>query len=366
MWKEAIRVELTSLIDKRHVFQIVKQEDIPPEHKRKTYNLMILLKRKRNKFREISKYKCRLVMDGSRQEVGKDVFDPFSPVIDYATVRLLISLAFGNGWKMFHWDISVAFTNADVHEPTYVRFPKNFPSDICPGYAGGVLARLLKNLYGSKTAPKWWYKCLTDFLVEIGFRSVAGHPCLFMRIHNENGIVCCVIIGIFVDDLLVTVFPNSAIVRAESELAERFEHTNQGELDYYLGVEITLVNEFTLSLHQSSYVESVLETFKMQGCKPTSTPLPLNLDLSLKDSPDEVEPVLQAEYRAIVGSLMYLYQWTRPDLGFAVTFLSRYLHKPGVKHMQAANILSVTCKALRLLEFVILVTRTAFAVEDTT
>ena len=37
---------------------------------------------------------------------------------------------------------------------------------------------------------------------------------------------------------------------------------------------------------------------------------------------------------------MYLHQWTRPDLGFTVTFLSRYLHKPGVntvKHMQAAK-----------------------------
>ncbi len=36
---------------------------------------------------------------------------------------------------------------------------------------------------------------------------------------------------------------------------------------------------------------------------------------------------------------MYLYQWTRPspDLGFAVTFLSRYLHKPGEKHLLAAK-----------------------------
>ena len=55
------------------------------------------------------------------------------------------------------------------------------------------------------------------------------------------------------------------------------------------------------------------------------------------DSPDEVDPELQSEYRAIVGSLMYLSHWTRPDLGFAVTFLSRYLHKPGEKHLQAAK-----------------------------
>ena len=45
----------------------------------------------------------------------------------------------------------------------------------------------------------------------------------------------------------------------------------------------------------------------------------------------------EEEYQAIVGSLMYLYRWTRPNLGFAVTFLSRYLHRPGVKHMMAAK-----------------------------
>jgi hypothetical protein len=53
--------------------------------------------------------------------------------------------------------------------------------------------------------------------------------------------------------------------------------------------------------------------------------------------PDEVDPKLQSMYRAIVGYLMYLYQWTRPDLGFAVTLLSRYLHKPGEKHLLAAK-----------------------------
>jgi len=59
------------------------------------------------------------------------------------------------------------------------------------------------------------------------------------------------------------------------------------------------------------------------------------IKLSLQDSPAEVNPELQRKYQEIV-SLMYLYQWTRPDLGYAVTFLSRYLHKPGEAHMNAA------------------------------
>ncbi len=69
------------------------------------------------------------------------------------------------------------------------------------------------------------------------------------------------------------------------------------------------------------------------------TPLPRDLNLYLIDSPEEVDPKLQSMYRAIVGSLMYLYQWTRQDsdLGFAVTFLSRYLHKPGEKYLLAAK-----------------------------
>ena len=82
------------------------------------------------------------------------MFDTYAPVIDYATVRLLISLAFGNNWQMFYWDISVAFTIAKAEEETYVRFPKSFPEGLFHGYKGGTIARLKRNLYGSKLAPK--------------------------------------------------------------------------------------------------------------------------------------------------------------------------------------------------------------------
>ena len=39
----------------------------------------------------------------------------------------------------------------------------------------------------------------------------------------------------------------------------------------------------------------------------------------------------------IVGSLSYLFHWTRPDLGFAVTFLSRYLQNLVKSIFQASN-----------------------------
>ncbi len=107
---------------------------------------------------------------------------------------------------------------------------------------------------------------------------------------------------------------------------ERFILTDQGQLEYYLGVDISRLDDNTLLLHQAAYVKKILNNFNMSECHSVKTPLPRDLNLSLMDSPEEVDPKLQNMYRAIVGSLMYLYQWTRPDLGFAVTFLSQYLH----------------------------------------
>ncbi len=124
------------------------------------------------------------------------------------------------------------------------------------------------------------------------------------------------------------------IAKVKERMNKRFLLSDQGELEYYLGVEVSRIDENTLLLHQTAYAKKGLEGFNMTNCKIRKTRLRRDLNISLMDSPDEVDPdiMIQSEYRAIVGSLMYLYQWTRQDLGFAVTFLSRYLHKPNEKH----------------------------------
>ena len=60
----------------------------------------------------------------------------------------------------------------------------------------------------------------------------------------------------------------------------------------------------------------------MKDANQVKTLLTPGIKLSSQDSPDEVDPELQRKYQGIIGSLpvMYLYQWTRPDLGYAVSF----------------------------------------------
>ena len=67
--KEAIRTEFESLIIKNEVFETVDYKDIPAEMRNKINPLLILLKRKRNQFQEFTKYKCKLVLDGSKAKV---------------------------------------------------------------------------------------------------------------------------------------------------------------------------------------------------------------------------------------------------------------------------------------------------------
>jgi hypothetical protein len=154
---------------------------------------------------------------------------------------------------MFHWDISVAFTYAKAEEETYVRFPKSFPSDMFPGIKGGTIARLKRNLYGSKSAPKLWYNCLYQFLFELGFVSVAGHLCLFICSTIIAGQSIVIVIGILVDDLLVTGNSFAEINILRERMNEKSILSDQGQLEYYLGVEISKLDDNNLLLHQMAY-----------------------------------------------------------------------------------------------------------------
>jgi hypothetical protein len=66
LWLEAIRTELTLLIVRNNVFEPIKINDVPIEKRKKIFNLLILLKCKRDQHHEITKYKARLVMGDSR------------------------------------------------------------------------------------------------------------------------------------------------------------------------------------------------------------------------------------------------------------------------------------------------------------
>ncbi|KAA0051007.1 Retrovirus-related Pol polyprotein from transposon TNT 1-94 [Cucumis melo var. makuwa] len=87
-----------------------------------------------------------------------------------------------------------------------------------------------------------------------------------------------------------------------------------GEADVILGVKMRK-NKTSLSLCQSHYVEKILKKFDSFDVSPVRTPF----DASKHLKKNKGDSVSQPEYAKIIGSVMYLMNYTRPDIAYAVT-----------------------------------------------
>ena len=84
-------------------------------------------------------------------------------------------------------------------------------------------------------------------------------------------------------------------------------------------------------LSQRKYVLDLLSEIGMLGCKLVDTPIMQNHHLAIYQ--DQV-PVNKESYQRLVGRLIYLFL-TRPDIAYAVSVVSRFMHVPSEDHMAA-------------------------------
>lgn len=100
-----------------------------------------------------------------------------------------------------------------------------------------------------------------------------------------------------------------------------FNITNLGEPKTYLRIEIERNNETgTLKLHQTKYIEAVLERFGMTDCsKLVKTPIVTNsVYKSTEPNMNVNKRKKKFSYKEALRSLAYLANGTRPDLAYAV------------------------------------------------
>ncbi|XP_037951342.1 secreted RxLR effector protein 161-like [Teleopsis dalmanni] len=74
----------------------------------------------------------------------------------------------------------------------------------------------------------------------------------------------------------------------------------------------------------------------MKDCKPVKTPIELNIKLTKPTKIDE-GVMKMYPYQSLIGALMYLAVTTRPDIAFAVNFLSQFNSNYNVEHWKAAK-----------------------------
>ncbi|KAK8635371.1 hypothetical protein V6N13_004110 [Hibiscus sabdariffa] len=147
--------------------------------------------------------------------------------------------------------------------------------------------------------------------------------CLYSKMFGTD----CVIISLYVDDMLIFSPNIKSINKTKSFLSTKFEMTDLGEVDVILGVKVTKTKK-GFSLDQIHYVEKVLKKFDSYDVILVRTPY----DSSIHLFKNKESCVSQTEYAKIIGSLMFLMNCTRPDIAYAVSRLSRYTHNPSNEH----------------------------------
>ena len=271
----------------------------------------------------VERYKARLVVKGYTQTYGIDYLETFAPVAKMNTVRVLLSLAANLGWNLQQFDVKNAFLHGDLEEEIYMEVPPGFESK------KGMVCKLKKALYGLKQSPRAWFGRLTKVMVTLGYKQSQGDHSLFIKHSNLGGVTALLV---YVDDMIVTGNDASEMRNLKQCLLKEFDIKELGRLKYFLGIEVAH-SEQGIFISQQKYVLDLLrETWKL-WCKPIDTPIEFNHGLC--EAPDD--PIVdKSAYQRLVGRLIYLAH-TRPDIAFAVSVVSRFMHNPKETHLKAIH-----------------------------
>ena len=153
-----------------------------------------IFKNKLNEEEKIVRNKSRLVAQGYVQEEGIDYEETYAPVARLDAIRLLLSFACANDFKLFQMDVKSAFLNGIIKEEVYVEQPPRFEDSDHPDW----VYKLQKALYGLKQAPRAWYEKSSSFLSVHGYVRGHVHTTLFIKKIDKQ----MTVVQIYVDDII--------------------------------------------------------------------------------------------------------------------------------------------------------------------
>ncbi|KAL3699066.1 hypothetical protein R1sor_017088 [Riccia sorocarpa] len=86
--------------------------------------------------------------------------------------------------------------------------------------------------------------------------------------------------------------------------------------------------------HLTRYIETLVERFGPKDAYPMSTPADPNTKLQASDNSDDMELVL---YQEAVGSIMFAFLGSRPDIAYALSIVAKYCSNPCRAHWEAVK-----------------------------
>ena len=211
-------------------FTVMRRKDVPQDAQ--MLPTVWQMKRKREiATGKILKHKARLNVDGSKMRKGIHCNETYSPVANWSSVRLLLTLVAALDWHSVQIDYVQAFPQAPVEKPLYLKIPVGFR--MSKGDPKDYALRVDRNVHGQRQASRIWHKHLVNILTtKLNFMQSKHDECIFYR-GNTVCLLCT-------DDSILA-GPNKSEI--ESIIAEikqsELNITVLGDIKDFLGVNIT-------------------------------------------------------------------------------------------------------------------------------
>ena len=259
-----------------------------------------------------------------------------SPVTNSNTIRVCLTLyAAQKGWVAAVIDVEAAFLQGKFYngEVMYIDIPEGFEEY----YPEDCVLKMNVPLYGTKQAAACFHKTLIEKLRDKRnvTRSMAD-PCMY-HTHIDGRLV---VILSWIDDLLVLGEPEDVELVLQ-DLESALDCKREGEMKEYVGNVITATENAngtrTLKLLQPVLVRKLKEQYDVpnEDDVPRS-PAAAKEILVQGDGKGALLDVEAAkEFRSATALMLYMTQWSRPDMANAVRNLARQMSNPNEAHVKA-------------------------------
>jgi len=124
-----------------------KTKDSKKQHK--VFKKRFLIDIKHDAEGRKTRYKARLVAQGSKKVPGQDIDETLAPVPNTATTRALFSVAAPKDWEVHHVGVKTAFLNAKMDKEMYIKLQDGVDDESLK-----EIFRLNEALYGTKQARR--------------------------------------------------------------------------------------------------------------------------------------------------------------------------------------------------------------------
>ncbi|CAE7496741.1 TY4B-J, partial [Symbiodinium sp. CCMP2456] len=265
---------------------------------------------------EDPRYKSRIVVRGDL-ETGAEGARTDSPTASSMMFNLLLSITANKRWRLRGGDITASFLQGDVITRTLILRP---PPGGLPGVPEGALLRARKPVYGTKDAPRGFWKRLHRVALSKGLRAIPGEHAAYVLQDKHHGLQGIVIAH--VDDLLWS--GSEAMDKVMDEIIKEFKF---GALEFG--------DKFD---YCGRTVEQGKDGITITVPNNAAKLRPIHLGAERRRQKDHyVTEQERAQLRSIVGSLNWLVRVCRVDIAYEVHRLQAVMQKAMVEDLIMCN-----------------------------